>query len=209
MLLSKIIFLAKIRARNFFSKNPKAPPPEYQMDRALLKFSFKGPKSIYDNKEISFSQRLAVITLIHKKGDKKLLKNYRPNSLTTTDYKIIVFVFARRLQTIIDKLISNNQTAYVKGRFIGLKAFLVVSLHVPLFQRVRIISNHFCHYVNVKCSRLLILRSISVTSTFTVLETYATDVKLTNLKVIIFPMPLYLTIYSALFTLPLSTAFVV
>ena len=74
---------------------------------------------------MSFSQRLAVITLIHKKGDKKLLKNYRPISLTNTDYKIIAFVFARRLQTIIDKLISNSQTAYVKGRFIGLNARLI------------------------------------------------------------------------------------
>ena len=33
--LSKIIFLAKIRARKFFSKKTQAPPPpEYQMDRA-------------------------------------------------------------------------------------------------------------------------------------------------------------------------------
>ena len=85
-------------------------------------------KSIYDNKEMSFSQRLAVITLIHKKGDKKLLKNYRPISLTNTDYKIIAFVFARRLQTIIDKLISNSQTAYVKGRFICLNARLILDI---------------------------------------------------------------------------------
>ena len=33
--MSKIIFLAKIGARNFFSKKTQAPPPEYQMDRAL------------------------------------------------------------------------------------------------------------------------------------------------------------------------------
>ena len=57
-------------------------------------------KKIYENKEMSFSQRLAVLTLIHKKGDTKLLKKYRPISLTNTDYKIIAFVFARRLQKI-------------------------------------------------------------------------------------------------------------
>ena len=77
---------------------------------------------------MSFSQRSAVITLIHKKGDKKLLKNYRPISLTNTDYKIIAFVFARRLQNIIDKLISKSQSAYIKGRFIGLNARLILDI---------------------------------------------------------------------------------
>ena len=58
-----------------------------------------------------------------------------------------------------------------------------------------------CNYVNVKCSWLVILWIISVTSTLTVWETNATNVNLTNLKVIIFPIPWYLTAYSTLFTL--------
>ena len=57
---------------------------------------------------------------INTKSTSKSLKNYRPLSLTNTDYKIIGFVFARRLQTIIDKIISNEQSVYVKGRFIGI-----------------------------------------------------------------------------------------
>ena len=77
---------------------------------------------------MTFSQRLSIITLIHKKGDKKLLQNYRPLSLTNTDYKIIAFVFARRLQTILDKLISKDQTAYVKGRFIWENARLILDI---------------------------------------------------------------------------------
>ena len=78
---------------------------------------------------MSFSQWLAVMTLTHKKGDTKLLKNYtRPISLTNTDYKIIAFVFARRLQKIIDKLISKNQSAYIKGRFIGENARLILDI---------------------------------------------------------------------------------
>ena len=54
-------------------------------------------------------------------------------------------------------------------------------------------------------------RKWETTSTLTVWETYATNVNLTNLKVhvIIFPIPLYLTVYSAFFTRPLSIAFVV
>ena len=68
---------------------------------------------------MSFSQRLSVISLLHKKGDKTLLKNYRPLSLSNIDYKIIAFCFARRLKHILEKLISNEQSAYVKGRYIG------------------------------------------------------------------------------------------
>ena len=66
-----------------------------------------------------------------------------------------------------------------------------------------------CNDVNIKCSWLLIFRIISVTSTFTLWETYTTSVNLTNLKLIIFPIPLHSTIYSALFSLSLSTTFVV
>ena len=52
------------------------------------------------------------------------MKNYRPISLT----KIIAFIFARRLQKVIDEYISNEQTAYIKGRFIGTNARLILDI---------------------------------------------------------------------------------
>ena len=83
---------------------------------------------IYEKKEMSFSQRLAIITLIFKKGERNLLKNYRPLSLTNTYYKIIAFVLARRLQKIIDKLIGKQQSAYIKGRNISENARLILDI---------------------------------------------------------------------------------
>ena len=98
---------------------------------SLDKHYYDALMEIFINKEISFffSQRLSVITLIHTKDSKSLLKNYRPLSLINTDYKIIAFVFARRLQSIIDKLIGHEQSSYIKGRFIGENARLILYIY--------------------------------------------------------------------------------
>ena len=83
---------------------------------------------VFDRKEMSFSQRMAAISLIYKKDEKNDLKNYRPLSLTNVDYKIIASIFARRLQNCIDKLIGKEQSAYIKGRYIGDNARLILDI---------------------------------------------------------------------------------
>ena len=65
------------------------------------------------------TMRRAVVTLIYKKGDLESLKNYRPISLSNYDYKILAFTLAIRMQKVIGNLISTNQTAYIKNRYIG------------------------------------------------------------------------------------------
>ena len=48
-----------------------------------------------------------------------MLANYRPISLTNVDYKILAFVLANRLQTVIKSIVNPAQVAYIKGRYIG------------------------------------------------------------------------------------------
>ena len=50
--------------------------------------------------------------------------------MTNSDYKIIAFVFAKRLQIVIDKLISRDQSAYtcIKVRYIGDNARLILDI---------------------------------------------------------------------------------
>ena len=70
--------------------------------------------------ELSASQKQAVITLIQKKDrDVMLIKNWRPISLINVDIKIASKALATRMKTVIHSLISYDQTAHVKGRYIG------------------------------------------------------------------------------------------
>ena len=73
--------------------------------------------TIYKSGQLSNTQRKSVVTLLYKKGERTSISNYRPLSLTGTDYKILAFVLAVRVQN-IHKLISNGQSGYIKGRFI-------------------------------------------------------------------------------------------
>ena len=74
----------------------------------------------YDKKEFSISQRQAIIKVIEKKNsDKRYIKNWRPISLLNVDYKIASKALAERLKKVLPKLVSHDQTAYIKNRFIG------------------------------------------------------------------------------------------
>ena len=54
-----------------------------------------------------------------KDKDKRFIKNWRPISLLNTDMKIISKVLSKRIKGVSPYLISSNQTAYVKNRFIS------------------------------------------------------------------------------------------
>ncbi len=72
------------------------------------------------NRSLSSEQRRGVLTLIPKQGvDLRLLKSWRPLTLLNTDYKILAKVLSRRLQSVIDEVISDDQNGYIKGRYIG------------------------------------------------------------------------------------------
>ena len=59
-----------------------------------------------------------MITLLHKGNelDKEDLNNWRPITLTNTDYKILAKVLAEILSGVIPKLVSEDQVGYIRGR---------------------------------------------------------------------------------------------
>ena len=77
-------------------------------------------RSIHEEKTLSRSMKSGVLNLIYKKkGDKRLLKNYRPISLLQVDYKIIARVMANRFKKVLPSLVSENQSCCVLGKDIA------------------------------------------------------------------------------------------
>ena len=68
---------------------------------------------------LPLSQRTALISLIFKKGDRLLHKNWRPISLLNVDYKLCSRALAGRLLKVLQHVIHPDQTCGVRGRYIG------------------------------------------------------------------------------------------
>ena len=83
----------------------------------------------FDQGILSSSQRNGVITLLPKKDrDPTSVRNYRPISLLTTDYKLIAKTMANRLKLVLGGLINDDQNGFMKGRNIGCNIHTIIDL---------------------------------------------------------------------------------
>ena len=79
----------------------------------------------YEKGELSPSQKHGIVSLIFKKNDPCLLKNWRPITLLNIDYKIAAHALAARLKKVMPKIINTDQNGYIKNRFIGFNIRLI------------------------------------------------------------------------------------
>ena len=73
----------------------------------------------YEKEEMTNTQKLGVISLIHKKNNPQLLDNYRPITLLNVDTKLLAYSIAQRIKNILPKIINSDQNGYIKNRYIG------------------------------------------------------------------------------------------
>ena len=72
-----------------------------------------------EDEQLAYTQYLATIVLLYKKGPRPDIKNWRPIALLNNDYKLISKVFAERLKVVLPEIISQDQKGCVPGRYIG------------------------------------------------------------------------------------------
>ena len=77
--------------------------------------------------------KMELLKILYKKRDPDLITNYRPLTLGNSDYKIIAKVLAMRLNTVIHKIVTSNQSGFIPKRDIQNN---VVEAHYILRQLV-------------------------------------------------------------------------
>ena len=83
-------------------------------------FVVRSLNNSFQKGELSQTQKEGLITCIPKgEKDKQYLKNWRPISLLNVIYKLASACIANRIKTVLSKLINEDQTGFIKGRYIG------------------------------------------------------------------------------------------
>lgn len=60
-----------------------------------------------------------LVSIIHKKGNRDRLENYRPLTMLNTDYKILARVLANRIKRVIGTVVGSTQAYSIPGRDIA------------------------------------------------------------------------------------------
>ena len=84
---------------------------------------------IHQSAYIPLEMKLGTVTLIHKKGETDLLKNYRPITLLNVDLKIYTKVLANRLKQILPNILHDHQHARPGGKIFHVLTLLRDMIH--------------------------------------------------------------------------------
>jgi hypothetical protein len=92
-------------------------------------FVVRALNNSFEDRELSTTQREGIITCIPKGNKpKEFIKNWRPISLLNVVYKIGSSCVANRLKAFLPALISEDQTGFIKGRYMGDNIRLIYDL---------------------------------------------------------------------------------
>jgi hypothetical protein len=72
----------------------------------------------YHDKLDLYRLNFALITIIPKENDARVMSKFRPISLLNCSYKVFTKVLTNRIGVVADRIVASNQTTFIKGRYI-------------------------------------------------------------------------------------------
>lgn len=130
--LDQIISIDEISKSLKLMKNNKSPGPDgiiVEFYKLFWNNVRTDIKEVFDYsftyEQLPYSQYMALITLLYKKGQREDIKNWRPISLLNCDGKMLSKVLAERLKRVLKEIIHLDQQGCIPGRYVGQNIRLV------------------------------------------------------------------------------------
>lgn len=82
-------------------------------------------KALMNGEPLQAGEPMIPVTLLHKKGPKSDIRNYRPISLIDTHLRVILRAFTIKLAPMLKGVIPDLQTAFIPGRWIILNVLTI------------------------------------------------------------------------------------
>eukprot|EP00965_Chrysotila_dentata_P149015 4922058-Pleurochrysis_carterae.AAC.1 len=73
-----------------------------------------------------------LISILHKKGTREDIRNYRPITLLNSDYKVLTRILAHRSRALATQFVSNDQIGFVPNTFIAESTLLINMIQAHL-----------------------------------------------------------------------------
>ena len=115
----------EVREAVFSSYAEGAPGPDgfsflfYQVFWDLIKVDLMNLIRVFEQGDLNLDRlNYAMITLIPKEPEAKVLKKFSPISLINCSFKNFSKLLNNRMVRVADRLVASNQTTFIKGRFI-------------------------------------------------------------------------------------------
>ena len=125
-LLDSDISLEEMKKALIKMKNNKSPGPDGLCIEFYKLYWSVIADDLYDvfitgleDRQLAYTQYLATIVLLYKKGPRPDIRNWRPIALLNTDYKLLSKIFAERIRKVLPEIIHSDQKGCVSGRYMG------------------------------------------------------------------------------------------
>ncbi|CAI7774037.1 unnamed protein product [Closterium sp. NIES-53] len=97
--------------------NDGLPKELFERHWDLLRGDFMGfVKQFEESAVLPEEVQAAVTILLHKKGPREQIQNYRPITLLTSSYKVVARLLANRMKKVLGSVISEEQHGFLPGR---------------------------------------------------------------------------------------------
>ena len=86
------------------------------IDHDIALWFFEILQELNEQKQLTETMRTSIVKIFYKKGDRRMIGNYRPLSLALIDYKILAKIVTEGIKPALKQIIGMEQQGFIQEK---------------------------------------------------------------------------------------------